>query len=71
MSFLKLFAAGALGFVAYRTWQRRQLTRGNARLQDDGQRTAPHGDPVLVGERLDVAPAARTASHSSRGFGEP
>lgn len=71
MSFLKLFAAGALGFVAYRAWQRHQLAHGRAPLPDDGGRTAPHGDPVLVGEQLDVAPSARAASHSSRGFGEP
>jgi uncharacterized membrane protein YebE (DUF533 family) len=71
MSFLKLFAAGALGYVAYRAWQRHQFDRGHASIADDRQRTAPHGDPVLVGESLDVSPATRTASHSSRSFGEP
>lgn len=70
MSILKLFAAGALGVVAYKAWQHRQATRDAALQADDGTRTAPHGDPVLVGEQIDMAPAQRAASHSSRGFGE-
>lgn len=71
MSILKLLAAGAVGFVAYRAWQQHQANRDLEPLADDGTGTAPHGDPVLVGERIDMAPAQRSASHSSRGFGEP
>lgn len=70
MSILKLLAAGALGFVAYRAWRQHQASRDHDSLADGGTRTAPHGDPVLVGERIDMAPAHRSASHSSRGFGE-
>lgn len=69
MSLLKLIAVGALGAVAYRAWQQHQANQ--ARMPtDDGSRTTPHGDPVLVGEQIDVAAAERPAAHASRGFGE-
>lgn len=71
MSLLKMVAVGALGYVAWRAWQQHQAREGRAPEIDDGMRTAPHGDPVLVGERIDVAPVRRSAAHSSRGFGEP
>ncbi|WP_202839619.1 hypothetical protein [Luteimonas saliphila] len=69
MGFLKLFAAGALGFLAYRSWQRHQA--GPRALRDDGERTPPHGDPILAGERIDASPSPRPAAQASRGFGEP
>lgn len=70
MSLLKLIAAGALGVVAYKAWQQHQANQARTSPVDDGSRTTPHGDPVLAGEQIDVAPSPRAASHSSRGFGE-
>jgi len=71
MSLFRIFAAGALGYVAYRAWQRRQSTPATPTLRDDGGRTPPHGDPVLVGESLHVEPVENSGAQSSRGFGEP
>ena len=69
MSLIKLIAYGTVGYIAWRAWQSHQETR-DLRYRDDGSRTAPHGDPVLAGERIDVAEPLRTAAHASRGFGE-
>ncbi|NYZ61242.1 hypothetical protein [Luteimonas deserti] len=82
MKLFRMMTVGALGYVAYRAWQRRQPgtgtgTSGNGALSrettgalaDDGSRTTPHGDPVLVGETLDVGPEPAAGSQSSRGFG--
>lgn len=68
MSLFKLAAYGTIGYLAYRAWQRHQESAGT-RLRDDGTRTAPHGDPVLAGERIDVSEPVRPAAHASRGFG--
>ena len=71
---LRLITFGAVGFVAYKAWQRHQARALDA-LQparaDDHGRTPPHGDPVLVGESLAVGPAPSAGIQSSRGFGEP
>lgn len=69
MSLIKLLAYGAVGYVAWRAWQDHHGTR-ELRHRDDGSRTSPHGDPVLAGERIDVAEPLRPAAHVSRGFGE-
>lgn len=70
MSLLKLIAVGALGVVAYRAWQQHQANHRPIPA-DDGSRTAPHGDPVLVGEQLEMQEQTRRpAAHASRGFGE-
>lgn len=69
MSILKLLAIGAVGVVAWRAWQHHQAGRLRP-LEDDGGRTAPHGGPILAGERIDVSAPPRAAAHSSRGFGE-
>jgi uncharacterized membrane protein YebE (DUF533 family) len=69
MAFLKLLAAGALGYVAYRALQAHR-TRQTA-VSDTGRRTPPHGDPILVGTRIDVPPTPPAGAQSSRGFGEP
>lgn len=69
MSLFKLFAYGTIGYLAYRAWQRHQDTTTPQRVQDDGARTAPHGDPVLVGEQIDVSEPSRPIAHASRGFG--
>lgn len=71
MSLLKMLAAGALGFFAYKTWQRSQDATGMASLRDDGGTTAPHGDPLLAGSHIDVEPPPHAGAHSSRSFGEP
>ncbi|MGO1541061.1 MAG: hypothetical protein ACTH0Y_05540 [Luteimonas sp.] len=73
MAILKIVAAGALGFIAYRVWQRSQTGSRPAAILDDGHTTPPHGDPILVGARLEAEAASkpRPPAHSSRGFGEP
>ncbi|HVI58544.1 MAG TPA: hypothetical protein VM619_06670 [Luteimonas sp.] len=71
MHVVRLIAASALGFVAYKAWQRRRARASESSQPDDGARTLPHGDPVLVGETLDVGPAPVAGIQSSRGFGEP
>lgn len=71
MVVVRLIAAGALGFVAYKAWQRRRMRTLEPSQPDDGTRTPPHGDPVLVGETLEVGPAPVAGIQSSRGFGEP
>lgn len=68
MAILKLLAAGTLGYVAYRVLQSRQARQASL---DTGDRTPPHGDPVLVGTTLDIPPPPSAGAHSSRGFGEP
>ncbi|WP_407353775.1 hypothetical protein [Luteimonas sp. R10] len=71
MGVLRTFALGAIGYLAYRAWQRRQAeTAPPAVQEDDGGRTPPHGDPVLAGAAIEEAPAPRPPAHSSRGFGE-
>ena len=69
MSLIKLLAYGTIGYLAYRAWQHHQdpTTSG---VQDDRSRTAPHGDPVLVGEQIDVSEPSRPIAHASRGFGD-
>ena len=71
MHVVRLIAAGALGFVAYKAWQRRRARALESSKPDDGARTPPHGDPILVGETLEVGPAPGAGIQSSRGFGEP
>lgn len=70
MSFAKLLAYGTLGYIAYRAWQRHQETDGRLVRGDHGSRTAPHGDPVLAGERIDTDEPVRPAAQASRSFGE-
>lgn len=71
MGVMKMAAIGAIGYLAYRAWQRRQAGTGRSSLQDDeGQRTPPHGDPLLADAATEDPPAPRAAAHSSRGFGE-
>ncbi|MCD9007066.1 hypothetical protein LDO31_12640 [Luteimonas sp. XNQY3] len=72
---LRIVAAGAVSYFAYRAWKRNRdgkapLPRQDVHaLPDDGTRTAPHGDP-LIDEDLDTS-LPRSASHSSPGFGAP
>lgn len=70
MALLKLLAAGALGYVAYRTLHAQKAKR--QAVPDAGERTPPHGDPVLVGATIDVPDTPIGAgAQSSRSFGEP
>jgi hypothetical protein len=71
MHVVRLIAAGALGLVAYKAWQRRRVRTRESSKPDDGARTPPHGDPMLVGEALEVGPAPAVGIQSSRGFGAP
>ena len=71
MSVVRLIAVGALGFVAYRAWQRHRARALESPKPDDATRTPPHGDPVLVGETLEVGPAPVAGMQSSRSFGQP
>ena len=70
MSLTKLLAIGTIGFIAYRAWQRHQETSAPYQQRDEGSRTAPHGDPILVGEQIDISEPVRPAAHASRSFGE-
>lgn len=76
MKMLRIVAAGALSYFAYRAWKRNRdeqsvLPRQDLRsLPDDGARTAPHGDPLIADEDLDTS-MPRSTSHSSPGFGAP
>ncbi len=73
MKLFRIFAAGALSYVAYRAWQQRRAGASSTApaARDTGTRTAPHGDPVLVGESIDVEPVEYTGAQSSRSFGAP
>ncbi|NZA27235.1 hypothetical protein H0E84_12665 [Luteimonas sp. SJ-92] len=71
MGILRTFALGAVGYLAYRAWRRRRNGTDEALAQEDaGERTSPHGDPVLAGAAIEEPPPPRPAAHSSRGFGE-
>ena len=79
MGLFRLLTAGAIGYVAYRAWQRRQpgaatpstgdADGAHAMDADHGSRTPPHGDPVLAGADLEAGIAPRTPAQASRGFG--
>jgi len=71
MLVVRLIAAGALGFIAYKAWQGHRTRALESSRPDDRTRTPPHGDPVLVGEMLEVGPPPMAGMQSSRGFGEP
>ena len=72
MSLAKLLAYGTIGYIAYRAWQRHQETSGRLVRGDDGQRAAPHGDPVLAGERIDIdCYSIRDRSWAPRGGPRP
>ncbi len=76
MKMLRIVAAGALSYFAYRSWKRNRDAQAvqpqptTRSLRDDGARTAPHGDPLIAEEDLDVS-VPRSTSHSSPGFGAP
>ncbi len=71
MKLFRIFAAGALSYVAYRAWQRQKAPATPAAPQlDGGARTVPHGDPVRLADSVDVEPAPNFGAQSSRGFGE-
>lgn len=72
MALFRWLAVGTLGYVAYRAWQRQVERRilDDGLDEDEGERTPPHGDPVLVGETLEVAPAPVMGVQTSRGFGD-
>ncbi len=69
MGFIRLIATAGLGLFAYKAWQKHKARALDSSLVDDGTRTPPHGDPVLVGETLQVGPMPSAGVQSSRGFG--
>lgn len=69
MGLIRLIATAGLGLFAYKAWQRHQARALEWPRPDDGTRTPPHGDPVLVGETLEVGPVPSAGVQSSRGFG--
>lgn len=76
MKMLRIVAAGALSYFAYRAWKRNRdeqdaQPQASVALTDDGARTVPHGDPLLDVEDAEQAAAPRAAAHSSQGFGAP
>ena len=72
MRILRTLVVGALGYAAYRAWQRRahQTPQGSKALtiRDHGDATPPHGDP-LGDAALDREPAYAAGAQSSRSFG--
>lgn len=74
MKMLRIVAAGALSYFAWRAWQRNRedarpvASRAHA-LPDEGGRTKPYGDPLLDAEDVETASTPRAAAHSSPGFG--
>jgi hypothetical protein len=71
MNILKAAALGAVGWFAYRAWQKKRLDTpelSTIGLRDTGDATAPHGDPLLAD--LEPERAAPRLAQSSRGFGE-
>ncbi|HSX63441.1 MAG TPA: hypothetical protein VLF15_01805 [Pseudoxanthomonas sp.] len=71
MGILKMLAAGALGFVAYKAWQRHKQPSHTSSLRDTGSKTPPHGDPLVADAGLEPELDAHAGSQSSRGFGDP
>ena len=63
MGILRIVAGGALGYIAYRAWQRRKAEEDTAPF-DDEARTPPHGDPLLESGAPD--PVTATAARPSR-----
>ncbi|MCD9028802.1 hypothetical protein LDO26_11350 [Luteimonas sp. BDR2-5] len=70
MRMLKIFAAGALSYFGYKAWQRYRAEPDPIRLQDDSERTAPHGDPLLPGVEADTTAKPRAGAQSSPRFGD-
>ena len=76
MKMLRIVAAGAASYFAFRAWKRTrdaqtlQPPQASRSLPDAGARTAPHGDPLIADEDLDTS-LPRSTSHSSPGFGAP
>lgn len=69
MKMLRIVAAGAVSYLAYRAWKRNRDEQADTALPhalpDDGARTAPHGDPVLAND----ADAVRTSVQTGTGIG--
>jgi hypothetical protein len=71
MNILKTAALAVAGVLAYRAWQKKKAATSSPStlgLQDSGDTTPPHGDPLLA----DVAPELGNLrmAQSSRSFGE-
>lgn len=81
MGLIRTLALGAAGYWAFKALKRKKAESSDApgskqsrasnrdTMVDDGARTTPHGDPVLVGETIEVGDTPATGAHSSRGFG--
>lgn len=71
MGILRTLVVGALGYAAYRAWQRRNTQASEssqtASLRDHGSTTAPHGDPLIEDAREE--PAFAAGAQASRSFG--
>jgi uncharacterized membrane protein YebE (DUF533 family) len=46
MALFKIIAAGAIGYAAYRAWQKHQTNQRLQSATDTGSTTSPHGDPI-------------------------
>ncbi|RPE79959.1 hypothetical protein [Vulcaniibacterium tengchongense] len=71
MRILRTVAVAAIGYAAYRAWQRRPgAPRRPSAPLDEGETTSPHGDPVLAGEpRASIGLASQAAGQASHGIG--
>ncbi len=73
MGILKTAVFGLVGFLAYRTWQKKKAetsfpTTSTSGSTAAGGSTPPHGDPLLA--ELDPDVDSPRMAQSSRGFGE-
>ena len=70
MGMLRIITVGALGYVGYRAWQRRRAAAPQQSLEDDTERTSPHGDPLARSESTERDDGPMPADvQTSPGFG--
>lgn len=71
MAIFKIIAAGAIGYAAYRAWQRHQSNQQLQSVADTGRTSPPHGDKIAQRDTWGDEPEpAHAGAQFSRGFGE-
>ena len=72
MGVFKIIAVSAIGYAAYRAWQKHQANQQLQTATDTGSTTSPHGDPMRTSGTQDWDQESTTGAGAqySRGFGE-
>lgn len=72
MALFKIIAASAIGYAAYRAWQKHQSNQQLLSATDAGSTTSPHGDPIRANRTRDWDQESTTGAGAqySRGFGK-